>query len=215
MSVTDLPSSPAPEVNIDLAVVQFRPLADWWANRIQWCEDDHEDLVQEGMLELIKTLRGYNKSGRPIQDVKAIASVCFSAAMKWWYKKSDRNMEFTGIDHLRLPIDNVEVYFSQIYVDQYLSELERIHGRIAREIIENLIDPGDAVGRIALGRMKQKQAMRQEGGKRVIGYSSVGKIQKQHVRELVRLESNEFDRIMLEIKNFTKEFMCRGQRNLN
>lgn len=224
-----MPMHPFPvsslEIDVDLAVVQFRPLADWWANRIQWTEDDHEDLVQEGMLELVKTLRGYQRSQRPIQDIKSLASVCFSAAMKWWYRKSyvkesekgegDRCIEFVGIDQLKIPVDNMEVYFSQIYVDQYLSELERVCGSTAKEIVLNMIDPGEAIGAIALRRMERKKAEKSAGNKRVIGYGSVGRVQKQDLREIVGLDTKTFDVLMLDIKKFTQRFLCHDRRNLN
>ncbi len=197
----------AQEVNVEHAVVQFRALADWWANRIQWCEDDHEDLVQEGMLCLVTTLRGYNKSGKEIRDVKAIASVCFSAAMQWWYKKSDRVLHFVGFEGLRIPVDNMEMHFSQIWVDEYLGELEKVHGPKAREIVESLILPDERVAEVALRVMEDKKAQKAEG-KRVVGYASP-RIQKGHVREAVGLDTKEWDRTMALTKSFTAGFLQR------
>lgn len=71
---------------IDQAVSNFRPLADWWAGRIQWSEEDHEDLVQEGLYWLLRTLQGYQKSGKPIRDLSSVANACLSSAMKWSYR---------------------------------------------------------------------------------------------------------------------------------
>lgn len=207
------PPQSIPDLDIDRIVVEMRPLADWWGARIQWCEDDHEDLVQEGLLELIKTLRSYQKSARPIQDVKAIASVCFSAAMKWWYKKSDRKLEFTSIHELTIPVDNMEVYFSEIYVDRFLKELDAVHGPVARVIVQNLLNPDESVGAVVLREMKRKKSMK-DAGSRVIGHATA-RPQKQHIREALGLDTTEWDKTMASIKTFTREYLCREHESGN
>lgn len=195
----------ASDFDLDVAVAQFRPLADWWSNKIQWCEDDHEDLVQEGMLSLITTIKGYQKSGKQIQDLKSLASICFSAAMKWWYKKSDRTLNYTGLEHISIPVDNIEMHFSQIFVDEYLAELERVHGAIARQIVENLLDPSEAVTKLALETMEEKKILKAAGAK-VIGYASP-RVQKQHIRQVVGLDVPGWDRLMADIRDFTTAFV--------
>lgn len=199
------------ELNVEVAVVEFRPLADWWANKIQWCEDDHEDLVQEGLLELVKTIRGYQKSGKEIQDLKAIASVCFSAAMKWWYKKSDRELQFVPLEGLRLPVDNIDVYISKIFVDTYLKELESVHGIVARTVVENLLSPGPEVAEVAIKSMEAKKE-KKASGQRVVGYASP-RVHRNHIREALCLDSKEWDVLLMKIKHFTQEFLCRSPEN--
>lgn len=201
----------------DQIVRDFRRLADFHANRIQWSEDDHEDLVQEGMLELIKTIRSYRKSGRPILDAKALASICFSSAMKWWYKKSDRTLAFAPLETANtIKVENGEHYFATIFVDQYLAELERLHGAIAREIVENLISPGPKVGDAALAAMASKQA-RKDTGESVIGYAAPPLPRKHLVREALGLHTVEFDRLMATIKQYSAHFVTlsapKPQRN--
>lgn len=212
MTVPPILEVRAPEVDVESAVVKFIPLADWYANRIQWREEDHEDLVQEGLLELTKTLRGYNKSGREIRDLGALAGACFNAAMQWWYKKSDRTLNFVGFDGLTIPVDNMEYHFSQIWVDQYLEELERVHGAIARNIVQQLIAPDERVAGHALAAMEKKKEQHAEG-KRVVGYASP-RIQKQHIREAVQMDTKEWDRTLANIKVFTKEYLCRSRESV-
>jgi DNA-directed RNA polymerase specialized sigma24 family protein len=197
----------AAPVDVDEVVRTYFPLADWWANRIQWCEDDHQDLVQEGMLSLVSTLRGYNKSGKEIRDLAALAGTCFSAAMKWWYKKSDRTLSFTGLESVKASVDTRDTYLSSVYVDEFLSELEKVQGPIARKVVEQLIQPSEELGQVALASMEKKRQLK-ASGERVIGYGSP-RVHQHHIRDSLGLDAKQWDRTLSDIKSFTKEYTCR------
>lgn len=201
------------EAEIERLVVSYIPLADWWSNKIQWCEDDHKDLVQEGLLNLVTTLRGYNKSGKEVRDIKGLAGSCFSASMKWWYKKSDRTLNFIPLEDSRIKIDRSDVYLSEIFIDGYLAALEQRHGVTARKIVEQLLEPGEDVAALALAEMSRKKEQK-AAGDRVIGYGSP-RIHRNHVREAVGLDTKIFDRTMTNIKVFTTEYMCRNQESVS
>lgn len=207
----------AQSVDLDSIVLTFRPLADWWANRIQWKEEDHEDLVQEGMLSFIQTINGYKKSGKLIEDLAGLAGTCFSAAMKWWYKPGDRSglpgargkglatEQITTVSafDVQVPDRGPQEQYEQLFVDEYLDEVERVLGPIAREVAANLIDPGPEVIALAVQEMEQKAA-RRAAGERVVGHSSLRTTQ-EHVRRNSNLSEAQWEKTVTGIRKLTKE----------
>jgi hypothetical protein len=195
----------AQEIDVDATVTSFVPLADWWANKIQWCEDDHCDLVQEGLLALVQTLRGYNKSGREIRDLAAIASVCFRGAMQWYYKKSDRTFNFVGFEDVKEKFDDSDAQLGKLFVERFLVDLESAHGVLARRVVEHLLEPGEEIAAIATASMKAKQVAR-ANGERVIGYGAP-RFHRHYVQAVVGLDASEWERTMTSIKQFTRGYM--------
>lgn len=190
---------------IDKAVVDFRPLADWWASRIQWSEEDHEDLVQEGLYWLFRTLKGYQKSGRPIQDLSSLANSCLSPAMKWYYKKKDReDREVARLDNLQVPIEGENEYFSEIFTKEYIAEVGRVLGETARVIVENLLTPSAAVIQVAMCEMSAK-AERCKNGERVVGHSTL-RVTKEHIRKVSNITEGQWQSEWSKIRKFTAKY---------
>lgn len=196
------------DTEIEKAVIEFRPLADWWASRIQWSEEDHEDLVQEGLFWLFKTLKGYQKSGKPINDLQGLASACLSCAIKWYYKRSDREMTFVEADDKTLkllpPVEGDE-YFGDVWTQEYLEAVGQNLGPEMRTVAGNLLAPGPEVIQAAMAEMVIKAEQHREG-KRVVGHSTL-RITNEHVRRVSNLTEGQWQKTLGTIRKFTKEYL--------
>lgn len=197
------------DVEIEQAVTGFRDLADWWANRIQWSEEDHEDLVQEGLFSLFKTLKGYQKSGKPIENLSGLANTVLSSTMKWYYKPADRETTKVPIEVAPIPVLGVEEYFSEIMVKEYINEVGRVLGPAARTIVENLISPTPVVIDIATREMQSK-AERKAKGERVVGHSTL-RVTKEHIRKAANLTEGQWLKEILGIQTFTRTYLEAGE----
>ncbi len=194
---------------------KFLPLADWWADKIQWTEEDHNDLVQEGMLELIKTLRGYQRSGREIRNLQWLASTCFSGAMKWWYKDIDREqmkvegvmtpLRHTTLDGICLPVEGEAEYLGEIWLREYIEEAYRVLGHQAGDVVAQLLLPSMEAAQIAVFSEMEAE-VRKAKGERVLGWK---RIHKRHIRHACGLTETQWDQLLRRIKVFTLEFLER------
>lgn len=212
---------------IEQAVLEFRPLADWWANRIQWSEEDHEDLVQEGLFHLFKTLKGYQRSGRPIRDLKGLASACLAGEMKWYYRKEEpdkqclhcdkiakhckcKEPEFAPIirvpaENAQVPVEGVEEFLDDLITAEFVDQVGKALGPVAQMIVKNLVVPGPEVIQLAMEEMCRK-AERRQGGERVVGHSTL-RITKDHVRRVSKLSEGQWQKELSNIQQFTESHL--------
>lgn len=220
------------DVEIDKALLEFRPLADWWANKVQWKEEDHNDLVQEGLLELLKTLRGYQRSGKEIRDLKGLASTVLSAAMRWSYKPVDRFVTTVSLEKaeiaskiqkafrttssvglippglLQVQVDGVDEYIGAIWLQEYIAEVGRVMGRTAELVVQNLLFPSEEIVEMAIAEM-EKKVERKKAGERVVGHSTL-RITKEHIRVFTKLTEAQWQIQLEAIRRFTRQYLERG-----
>ena len=183
--------------------VHLRPVADYYANAIQWREEDHEDLVQEGYYWLIKTEEGYHNTGKELRNISELAHTVFPAAMKWYYKPIDRFVLQVEVEPEKLAVRGELHYIQRIWVGEFIDEVERLYGDQARTVVENLLEPGDDVWRLAEEEMQDKRR-RKANGEKVVGYLRP-RITRNQVRKVCQMTEGQWETLQLKLRSLLKQ----------
>jgi RNA polymerase sigma factor (sigma-70 family) len=187
-------------------IAGYMPFAHSIANRIQWNPADHDDLVQEGLIALLKSMREYKQPGKPaVTKPLALACMVMEREMKWWYKPKDRETTTEEIQEYHLVEETEDEIFAAAYFREYFDEIERLFGRKTREIAEQLVDPHGLVIDIAMTDMTAR-AGEAQGGTLKRGYKTLI-VKHEHIRKAYQLGENEWYRTLNHLRHFTHRFV--------
>lgn len=141
----------------DRLTSQYLRLAHKCACQIQLSEADHDDLVQEAFLALYKAVRAYIKQGKTISNEPAFVATVFRRAM---YTAAGYGLpDFVDIETAGVTMSGHAEYFEQVFNTEYLAELERMVGGLAKTIAAELIAPGPAAIKVAWSELRVQQQL--------------------------------------------------------
>lgn len=186
---------------------ELYPLAHILARRIEWSPDDHDDVVQYGMLGLLDTLRRPSYDPHRIETPEAYATDILRRWMKWYYTRMDRTVSYVEFEPWMVPIRNRSEAFELNYLQEYFAEVERVLGPTARQMAEELVDPSPRVIAIATEEMERK-ARRFAAGEKVRGHSTLV-IKHEHIRKATNLTEVQWPVELTRLRQFTAGFLAR------
>ncbi len=191
----------------DVAVLTYLPLAHKLAYQIQWSDDDHMDLVQEGLMALLTGFREHRARGVIPKDMLSWAGYVMNGWMKWWYSKKDRSkVELQILDHAQAQVTGWDEFERDIYYRAYYEALEKTLGAEALDVARNLITPGHRVLDLAHAEMKEK-IRRKAAGEKVRGYATL-RIKHEHIRHALGFDEDTWFRVLDQLRIFTRQWMC-------
>lgn len=184
-------------------LAEYVPMAHALARKIEWSADDHEDLVQEGLVALLKSMRQYAKSGKPVDNPTGLASYVMQGWMKWFYTAKDRSSVYCELqeDHIVGPPEAD----SAAFIADFLQALHTAHGAIARAVAEAMLSPGPDVAAVSL-REATGKAARAAQGELVRGYQQV-RVTQAHIREALQLEETQWYAVLRLVRGFTRNYL--------
>lgn len=187
----------------------YLPLAHKLAYQIQWQEEDHEDLVQEGMAELCKWFAIYQSRGTELRNPKAVAGQIMARWMKWWYKPKDRGGWELTADPITMQVEGGEDHFEERYFREFFRAARDMVGEVEAAIAEQLLFPGAEVYFHARVEQEGKRR-RKERGEAVRGADTLV-IKHEHIRKALDLGEYEWERRLLSLRRFTREFLGKSR----
>jgi hypothetical protein len=189
-----------------LDAVDFLPLAHKLAYSIQWSEEDHDDLVQEGLLELTKQFAVYQAKGTILRNPLAMAAQIMSCWMKDYYKLSDRTNQTVLRDPQTFDVE-VRPSDHERFLTEFLVEVERMVGPLEAEMAEALLWGTPESAAKALEEHHDKQRRHAEG-ESVRGVHTV--VHKhEHIRLALELGEWEWEKRLKRLRLFTRSFLAR------
>jgi len=186
----------------------FLPLAHKLANAIQWTPEDHDDLVQEGLLELTKQFATYQARGVEIRNPMGVAAQIMARWMKWWYKPADRQDRVVVLEASD-PVfqSRVTQALDERFLTEYLREVERMVGPVEAKMAQALLWGTPESIATALATHMDKQS-RHERGEKVKGVHTFVHTH-EHIRSSLNLGEWEWERRLKSLRLFTRSYLAR------
>lgn len=183
---------------------KYLPMAHSIARSIEWSTDDHDDLVQEGLLALLKSMREYAARQVPVRNPEGLASWVMVGWMKYWYKPLERKVYFTEWrDEYSGWCEDDEV----VYIKEFYDALEHKYGVRALAVAKALVSPDAEVGAVVLEVMATKAALA-AAGYSVKGHRSP-RLSHEVVRRSLGMEEPEWYKTLEQVRTFTRSYLTR------
>lgn len=191
---------------------QWYPLAHTIAREVG-SPDDHDDLVQVGIMELHIALQRNQAKGEPIRNPGAYAGQVLWCAMKAYYSTgAERHAEkFMSQDELENPdvlffrLHNRPEAYEQTFIQCYLSAVQRLLGPEAHCMAEALLHP-PLQASVDATQAAVIKAMQQEQGNPVRG-ANVVRITHSQLREALGMEEAQWYQTLQRLRTFTRKYL--------
>jgi hypothetical protein len=225
-----------------LPLNEIIPLAQSLARKEAHRPDDVDDLVQIGLFAYHKAELRHRKLRLPVDKPMSLARTTLQRAIRGYYwqlrewqtrgePNKDIGLEQVGLAHdiefmvARQPMLAVDINGGDynggqaelLEFDDYFNALEKKCGRVAREVVENLLMPsGECAGKILLEVWTKQAGQKEFSGKsrrarrsQPRGVKKEIRISHRLVRDAMQIPPTEWVRTMERIREFTRNWIGR------